>query len=391
MGGVSIVFPFVILQGAISTAVGGGAASIVSRKLGRSKYDEAGEITLNAMLIFYISAVIITVLGFLLMNPVLRAMGVTDALYPYAKQYFTILLAGNIFSTGFSSIIRAEGKMLYGMLIWVIPISINIVLDAVFILVLGWGVKGAALATLISQFISFSMSAFFFARMTSLQFKHAKLKRKHVWDILGVGLPSLVQVGSLSVISMLLNRVLGSVGGTLGITAFAYISKIISALVIPFTAVTQALAPIMGYNYGAGNFNRVKKTMRFCTLISFIYAIFIFILTQSIPQTLMGAFTDDHNIITLGANGLRIIALAFFFMPLPMLLGASYQAMGQKAYALILYAANMVFLIPCAYFMSKNMGVTGVWWAYVIANICATLLTFVFWKAKSLSKNQLLF
>ena len=111
MGGVSVVFPFVILQGAISTALGGGAASIISRKLGEGKKQEAGEVTLNAMLAFYSSAILITILGLALLNPLLEVMGVTGELLPYAKQYFTILLAGNVFSTGFSSIIRAEGKI----------------------------------------------------------------------------------------------------------------------------------------------------------------------------------------------------------------------------------------------------------------------------------------
>lgn len=117
------------------------------------------------MLAFYSSAILITILGLALLNPLLEVMGVTGELLPYAKQYFTILLAGNVFSTGFSSIIRAEGKMLYGLLIWVIPISINIALDAVFILVLGWGVRGSALATVICQFVSFSMCVLFFSAL----------------------------------------------------------------------------------------------------------------------------------------------------------------------------------------------------------------------------------
>ncbi len=149
MGGVSIVFPFVILQSGIATALGGGAASLVSRKLGEGKAREAGEITLNAMLIFYATAITMSVLGFVFMHPLLRLFGATDEIYHYAKEYFVIILAGNIFSTGFSSIIRAEGKMLYSLLIWIIPISINIILDAVFILILGWGVRGSAIATVI--------------------------------------------------------------------------------------------------------------------------------------------------------------------------------------------------------------------------------------------------
>ena len=142
MGGVSLILPFTIFQGAVSTTVGSGASALVSRKLGEEKPYEAGSITLNAMFIFYITAVITTALGFIFMNPMLKILGCTGELEKYAREYFTIILAGNIFSTGFSSIIRAEGRMVYGLLIWVIPISINISLDALFIMKLSMGVKG---------------------------------------------------------------------------------------------------------------------------------------------------------------------------------------------------------------------------------------------------------
>ena len=377
MGGVSVVFPFVILQGAISTAVGGGAASIVSRKLGEGKLSEAGNITINAMLTFYISAVVTTILGFVFMDPLLKVMGITDELYPYAKQFFTIILIGNIFSTGFSSIIRAEGKMLYGLLIWVIPICINIILDAVFILVLGWGVKGSGWATVICQFTSFCMCILFFTRFTSQRFKGAKLKLKRVGEILAIGLPSLIQMGSLSIMSAVLNNVLKDVSGTIGVNTFSYISKIITFGVVPFTAVTQALAPIVGYNYGAGNTKRVKKTVSFCVLICFVYAAFAFIIAEAIPNYLMRIFTDNGEIITLGTNGLRIMAVALAFTPLPMLAGAAFQAVGKKIWALVMYAANLVFLIPTAVIMAKVFGINGIWWACVIASAAATVLVLI--------------
>ena len=158
MGGISLVFPFVVLQGAISTAVGSGAASVVSRKLGQGDPHAAGEATQTARAVFYLSALLISIIGLLLLDPLLAFMGATPELYLPAKQYFTILLLGNVFSTGFSSIIRAEGNMLYGLLIWVIPITLNIGLDALFILAFNWGIQGSAAATVLSQFLSAMMS-----------------------------------------------------------------------------------------------------------------------------------------------------------------------------------------------------------------------------------------
>ena len=202
MGGLSIVFPFVLLQAAIATALGGGTASIVSRKIGAQKLYEAGNVAFNAMLTFWITAIITTILGFVLMTPLLNVMGVTAELRAYAKDYFSIILIGNVFSTGFSSIIRAEGKMRYGLLIWAIPIAVNIILDVVFILVLGWGVKGSALATVVCQFTSFSMSILFFTKFSTLKFEGVRFDLRVVRDILLVGLPALVQslVSSLSLL-----------------------------------------------------------------------------------------------------------------------------------------------------------------------------------------------
>lgn len=377
MGGVSVVFPFVILQSAISTAVGGGAASIVSRRLGEGKLKEAGETTFNAMLTFYITAIISTVLGYIFLNPLLNVFGITDALYPYAKQYLTIILLGNVFSTGFSSIIRAEGRMLYGLLIWVIPITVNIILDAIFIFVLKWGVKGSALATVICQFTSFCMSIIFFTRFTSQDFKGAKLKLTKIFEIFAIGIPSLVQIGSLSIITVILNNVLRSSGGTLGITAFAYISKIITFALIPFTAVVQAIAPVAGYNYGKGNYLRVKKALYFAIKISLFYAIAAIILVELFPSLLLRIFTNNEEIISLAMVGLRITAIAFLFAPLPMIIGATYQAINNKLWALILYASNLVFLVPFAFILSQTMGTNGVWFAYVAAGICSTILAIV--------------
>lgn len=377
MGGVSIVFPFMLLQGAVSTAVGGGAASLVSRRLGEHKFDEAGEITLNAMMTFYVTAIIITGLGFALMNPLLRLLGVTDDIYPYARQYFIIILAGNVFSTGFSSIIRAEGKMLYGMLIWVIPISINIILDAIFILVLKWGVSGSAAATVICQFTSFCMCVVFFTRFSSQSFKGAKLKLRRVGEIFAIGVPSLAQMASLSVMSVVLNNVVKSAAGTTGINSFAYISKLIAFSIVPFTALAQALAPIAGFNFGAGNNERVKKTFSFCAVISLIYAAAVLIIAQTIPQYLIRIFTDNSEIIALGSTGLKITSVSLLFAPFPMLAGATLQATGRKLWALIMYSSVFVFLVPLAFIMVSPLGLNGVWWAYVIANAAAAVLALI--------------
>jgi putative efflux protein, MATE family len=377
MGGVAVVFPFMILQGAISTMVGGGAASLVSRKLGEGRPDEAGGITLNAMLVFYITSAVITILGFAFMKPLLKIMGVTGELYPYAKQYLSILLAGNIFSTGFSSIIRAEGKMLYALLIWIVPITVNIILDAIFILVLRWGVAGAAAATVFCQFTSFSMCILFFAKFSKQSFKGARPSSKTAGAILAIGLPSLAQLGSLSLISLLLNNVIRDAAGTSGVNVYAYVNKFVIYAAVPVTALTQALTPIVGYNHGAGKPGRVKETVRFCIFLSFLYAAAALIVGETIPGYLIKIFTDDGEIVRSGADALRIVSAAVVFMPLPMLAGATMQAEGKKLWALVMYSSNFIFLTPLSLLLSRFSGLNGVWWSYVAATACASVFAAV--------------
>lgn len=383
MGGVSLILPFTILQGAISTTVGSGASAIVSRKLGEGKPGDAGAVTVNAMAIFYLTAILTTALGFLLMNPLLKALGCTGSLEAYAREYFMILLIGNVFSTGFSSIIRAEGKMVYGMLIWVIPITLNIALDALFLFGLDLGVKGSAWATVIGQFASFSMSVFFFTRLTGQQFKGAKLSRKTAAEIVGIGLPSLIQSGSLSVLSAMLNHVLARVGGEAGVTAFAYIVKIVTFALSPLTAFAMSLVPIAGYNFGAKKFDRVRQTARFCLLAGLLYGALAALLLWLITSQILGLFTENAALVATATRGLRLAALTLPFTAIPMTTGALYQSLGKKAGAFVLFASTLIFTAPLLWFLPDALGLDGVWFAYLAANVLAAVLgAILLWRVR---------
>lgn len=375
MGGVSIVFPFMIIQSAIAQTVGGGAASIVSRLLGKQKAQESGEVTANAMAIFYISAVIVTVLGFIFMNPILSVLGATEDIYPYAKEYFTIMLLGNVFSTGFSSIIRAEGRMTYSLLIWLIPTAVNIILDGVFIFGLEMGVKGAALATVLSQFVSFLMSMFFFVKLSCQNFKGAKLKLGIMKDIITTGLPTFIQMSSLSVMTMLMNKMMSITGGTIGVNAFSYVSKITTFLLVPFNSLTQATAPIIGFNYGANSKSRVKDTVKFSVVVSTAFSVVALAVMPLISKYLIMIFTESTELVTVGAKGLNIISFSLPFTAILLIAGSFYQAVGKKKTSLFLNISPIIFLIPCIIILSKLWGVDGIWWSFVFAYISSFAVT----------------
>ncbi|NCA79844.1 MAG: hypothetical protein EOM76_06630, partial [Sphingobacteriia bacterium] len=169
------------------------------------------------------------------------------------------------------------------------------ILDAVFILALNLGVKGSAYATVACQFTSFSMMVIFFLRFSSLDFKGARIKLARIAEILKMGFPSLVQIASLSIMTLLINNVLSKVSGTLGVNTFAFVNKIIGIAIVPFTALSQAIAPIVGYNYGANDKKRANDAVKFATLTALCYAVFATVIAEAIPSLLMRIFTADIN------------------------------------------------------------------------------------------------
>ena len=185
--GISVVFPLTVLQGAIAQMVGAGAGALVSPCLGQKDYRAAGRITKSAMAFFYTTALGITCICLLFRTPLLRLFGATAEILPYARTYFTILAAGNVFSTGFSSIIRAEGRMDYSLWIWLLPTGVNLLLDWLLIYRLHLGIAGAAWATVIAQAASFCMSVLFFTRFSCQQFGGVRADRATVGRILTSG------------------------------------------------------------------------------------------------------------------------------------------------------------------------------------------------------------
>ncbi len=221
------------------------------------------------------------------------------------------------------------------------------------------------------------MSILFFTKFSTQSFKRAKLKVRNIKDIVGIGVPSLVQMGGLSIIFFILNNTLKNISGTLGIVTFSYMSKVITYAIVPFTAITQALMPIVGYNFGAGNGQRVRKTISFCTLISFIYAVVALILFELVPSYMLMVFTNDISIIKTGAKGLQIVGLVLLFFPLPMIVGSALQAIGKKLLSLVLYASTLIFLAMSIGFAKTKLNLIGIWWTYVIANFLSTLLSLI--------------
>lgn len=377
MGGVSIVFPFMMIQAAVAQMVGAGAASIVSRALGAGDAKKAGQATLNAMLIFYSTAIFTTVLGFVFFEDILVLLGATEEIMPYAREYFAVMLVGTVFSTGFSSIIRAEGRMTYALMIWVVPTTVNIVLDWVFIFALHLGAKGAALATVACQFTSFCMSMIFFSKLSCQKFKGAKLDIRVIGEIIGVGTPTLILLSTTSVSSIVFNNILRSTAGTVGVNAFAYISKIMTFAVVPFNAMAQAIAPIIDFNHGRGEQKRVRSTLVFSSSLSIVYAVFAAAVLFFFSYSFIGVFTKTQLTADIAARGMSIAALSLPLMPISMIAATYYQSLGKKLSAVILNISALIIMLLCCILLGKAFSLDGVWASYPLGYVGAAFVTAV--------------
>lgn len=349
MAGVSVVYPFMILQGAFAQTVGSGAGTLVSKYLGEKNYEKAGEVTASAMAVFYITTATLGALSIVFCPIVLKLLGAEGEIYPYARDYLIIIAAGNVFSTGFSSIIRAEGRMGYSLLIWLIPTAFNILADYIFIFVFDMGVKGAALATVGAQLISFLMSVIFFWRISCQRLKGAKPSIKTIKNIIALGIPVLLQMGGMSVIFIVVNNCLSYFLTAAWVSAFAYVGKIATFFIIPFNALIQAASPIISYNHGAGNTQRISKTLRYCVVALYAYSLAAVVVIRFVSPQLMGIFTKSCEIVSIGSNALNIIAFAAFFLPPVLIIGTYFQAVGNKKKSLWV---NLLLIVILSLFIA---------------------------------------
>ena len=265
--GASIISPVLIALGGVATTVGAGGASVVSRALGAKDSEKASRTVANTFLIFWAVAIVISLFGALFIEPIVYLFGATESVAPYAIEYGRIIFLGAIFSTGFSTIVRADGNIRYSTAMWIIPITANVLLCWLFIMVMDMGASGAALATVIGgQALSAAMSMyfFFFKKNRSYQIHLAYFKPD--WAILRevvmVGLPSLVKSLSASLVVVITNNLLKAIGGDSALSIFAIVGRLFSSLATPQTGIVQGMQPILGYNFGKKSFDRVRQTIR---------------------------------------------------------------------------------------------------------------------------------
>ncbi len=381
VAGTTVAFPLMMIMMAVAAALGVGGASVISRRLGAQKGEEANLVFGNIITLNLIVSVLGLFVAFFALEPILNLFGATPSTLGYAKDYmFPILFGTFFFSFGFAAnnLIRAEGNARFAMVMMIVPAVINIILDPIFIFVLNMGVQGAAIATVISQAVVFFMVFDYFLKgKSSLRFaiSNLKLKWSLVRETLSVGLPAMIQQSAGSILVISVNSMLIQHGTEFYVGIYGIIQRIVMITTIPIMAVMQGMMPIVGYNYGAQKFERMRETIWLTLKVVTICATAITLVLVAIPEPFLRIFTANQEVIEEGATAMRILFAVFFVVGVQIVAGGLYQALGKPKQALVLSLSRQILiLIPLVLILPNYFGVIGVWLAFPISDILAVAL-----------------
>ncbi|KXZ39140.1 putative efflux protein, MATE family [Alkalithermobacter thermoalcaliphilus JW-YL-7 = DSM 7308] len=396
---ITISFPIMLIIMAFGMLIGIGATSLISIRLGEQKYDQAQIILGNAFSLLVVTSITISVLGLIFVNPILTRFGASSAVLPYAREYLGIILMGSIFQSigfGMNGFIRAEGNPKIAMYTMIIGAVANVALDPLFIFTFNMGIKGAAIATVISQAISSSWVLYYFiGGKSSLKIytKNLKLDMRIVKEIIAIGLAPFSMQIAASVIVVILNRYLYTYGGDSAVAAMGIINSISMFILMPIFGINQGSQPIIGYNYGAKEYDRVKETLKYAILVSTIICIAGFIVIMKYPENLIMIFNnEDKDLIRIGAYGMKVVMCMLPIVGFQIVGSNYFQAVGKAKYSMFLSLSRQVlFLIPVLIIMPKFLGLEGVWLASPISDFLSFILTFIvlFIEMKKLDEEKI--
>ncbi len=385
IAGLTVVLPILIFIIAIALLTGIGASSIISRSLGKGDNERALVAAGNSFILNIIFNIIFIMVFYFFMEDILVFLGASENILPYAREYLSIMLFGFIFfslSINSNNLIRAEGKPRASMYVMLVGAVMNIILDPIFIFVLDMGVRGAAIATVISQAFSMAFVILYFRSSGSIYHFNRKLFRPDfgiMREILSIGFPSFLLEIIGSILFMVFIKVVRVYGGDQYITITGIGIRIIDLIFMPIIGISHGFSPLVGFNYGAEQYRRVKEVLKEGLIWTTAIAFLGFIFMVAFPQVLIDIFTDDPEIIKNGAIPLRLIALLAPLWGFPILGGAFFQAIGRARPALVLnLARQLVLFIPAVILLPMYFGLLGVWISWPLTDFLSVLLVIGF-------------
>ena len=383
IAGITIGFPIMTILMAFTMLVGLGATSLISIKLGQDKKDEAEKIMGNSIILLICIMIGITVLGLVFLEPILKLFGASVDVMPYARDYLRIILFGAVFQGigfGINNIIRAEGNPKIAMLSMLIGAVLNTILDPIFIYTLDMGIEGAAWATIISQAASaiWVLGHFISGRSNlKLHKENLRLKMDIVLSIFSIGFAPFMMQLAASLVTAILNSQLAEFGGDIAISAMGIINSISTIILMPIFGINQGSQPIIGFNYGAKQYKRVKQALIYASGAATALVILGFFLIRIFPEQLITVFAEgDQALIDIGTNGIKIYFIAMPIIGFQIVCANYFQAVGKPKQAAILSLSRQVlFLIPALLILPDFFGLKGVWMAAPVSDVLASIVT----------------
>ncbi|MBE6275714.1 MAG: MATE family efflux transporter [Bacteroides sp.] len=384
ISGLAITFPFMNLGAAFGAMVGVGASTLISVKLGQRDYSTAQTVLGNVITLNLIIGIAFSIITLIFLNPILYFFGASADTVGYARDYMEIILFGNVFSHmyfGLNAVLRASGHPQKAMYATINTVVINTILDPIFIYGFGWGIRGAAIATVIAQVISLIWQLRIL--MDKNELLHLRrgiyhLQSKIVKNIIAIGLsPFCMNVASCFIV-IFINKGLKEYDGDLAIGAYGIVNRLVFICVMIVMGITQGMQPIAGYNFGAQQFDRVTRVLKLSIWGATAITTLTFLVGELMPGIAVRLFTTDEGLISRAADGFRIVVLFFPIVGFQMVTSNFFQSIGMANKAIFLsLTRQLLFLLPCLIFLPRFMGAAGIWWSMPISDLVASIVAAV--------------
>ena len=382
ISGLAVTFPLMNLSTAFGTLVGAGAATILSVFLGRKKYSACNKVLSNVVSLNIIIGLIFMAVSLVFIDPILYFFGASENTLPYAKEYITIILYGNIITHlyfGLNAAMRSTGDPKKAMGLTIFTVILNAILDPIFIFVLDMGIAGAAWATVICQFVSLIIvMVHFSSHKRAVHFKNGilRLNFKVAKESLAIGAGPFLMNAAACLVTLFINQQLRDYSGDLGIGAYGICNRIIFMFIMICMGLNQGMQPIAGYNYGARQYSRVKQvfwmTAKWATAVTMI----CFLISILIPKVATGIFTHDEELLAIAANGLTILGLGLPTVGFQMIATNFFQSLGMVRRSVILSLSRQIlFLLPALYALPLWIGDKGIWLSYPVSDVLSFILS----------------
>lgn len=384
ISGLAITFPFMNLGAAFGAMVGVGASTLISVKLGQRDYSMAQMVLGNVVTLNVIIGVVFSIVSLLFLDPILYFFGASPDTIGYARDFMQVILLGNIFThmyLGLNAVLRAAGHPQKAMYATINTVIINIILAPIFIYVFKWGIRGAAIATVIAQIVSLVWQFKILTNQNELL--HLKkgiysLQNKIVKNIIAIGLsPFCMNVASCFIV-IFINKGLKEYDGDLAIGAYGIVNRLVFICVMIVMGITQGMQPIAGYNYGAKQYQRVNTVLKLAIIGATIMTTLTFLIGEFVPELAVRLFTTDEGLISRAAEGFRIVVLVFPIVGFQMVTSNFFQSIGMANKAIFLsLTRQLLFLLPCLIILPTFLGASGIWWSMPISDAVASAVAAV--------------